>query len=978
MPADSGMAFVVVVHLAPDHVSHLPGILARWTRMPVESVTENQRLQGDRVYVLPAGASVAVAGGRLHLKPRVSPNRPIDDFLMSLAEDRGGLAVGIVLSGTGHDGTAGLAAIRARGGITLAQSGSPTAARHPEMPNHAIASGAVIHAVPVEEMPTILMGLDGAARGVSGKKVGKAELLALLLQRTGHDFSGYKEQSFLRRVQRRVVALKLGGLDAYADYLQSHAEETERLYADLLIGVTSFFRDAAAFEGLAEAIRRLLRDKGAEEPIRVWIVGCSTGQEAYSIAMLLLEAQEASGKTGRIQIFATDIDAEAIKVARAGLYSKAQVQSIGVDRLNRFFVETAEGYVVSKRLREICLFSVHSLIRDPPFARIDLLSCRNLLIYFDHALQDRVVLTIHHALRPNGILFVGRSESAARYGELFAPLDKNHRLFERRDLVRPHRTPFWAAPDGEEGPAVASPRVPPAPVREEIGELVAAAMDRHVPVHVVVTEEADLVYVSAGIERYFTLPAGPFGRQVLAMARTGLRRSLAAALNRVIKTGVRVARNVIVKTLDGPQRVRLTVEPLGSPSQQRYLVVLADLGTIEPVQATEVRAEEVLLDHHLEQDLIDTHKQIQGYILQSETAAEELRSANEEMLSTNEELQSSNEELETSKEELETVNEELSTVNQELLDKIENLDRVNSDLRNIFESTRLAIVFLDEKMRIRSFTPALTDIYALRPSDIGRSLADIAHNLKWGTLDADFAALGEASAPLEHALTSRDGHVHYLMRMLPYVNSNGVSDGALVIFVDVTAVVKAEEHERFQTLMIGELNHRVKNVLAVAISLAERTFDGDRQGRRLKAYVGRLHALVAAEMAPYQSTAASERITFGGPAVLMTPRTASTLSLVLHELATNAMKYGALSNEAGRLTIGWTLSKDRSDLDLRWAETGGPVVLPPTRHGFGTDLITQGVEYELDGKASVEYLPAGVRVRMVLPMEGQFLVPATS
>jgi two-component system CheB/CheR fusion protein len=998
MPADAGLAFVVLVHLAPDHVSLLPEVLARRTSMPVESAVENQRVAANHVYVIPPGVSMSTANGRLHLKPRLTRHMPIDDFLISLSEDQGERAVGIILSGTGKDGTAGLGAIRAGGGVTMAQNGAPDEAQYPDMPDNAIASGAVIHAISIKEMTAILSALDRdevSFDGASGDAIlaAKTALLALLLRRTGHDFSGYKEKNFLRRVQRRVRATKLRGLPDYTNYLRGNPDETAHLFGDLLISVTHFFRDPESFVRLGELVPQLLAGKGRNDTVRVWVAGCATGQEAYSIAMILREAVDAVTDAPRIQVFATDIDAKAIRIARAGLFTASQVGTIGAERLERFFTKTADGYCVTKQLRELCIFSVHSLIKDPPLSRIDLLSCRNLLIYFDDDLQYRVIRTLHYALRPKGILFLGRSESVARFADLFAATDKRHRLFERREPPRKPSIltmmPSLAAVEQSRPVSQAFAHH----AMEDLAEVVRTALRRYIPVHVVVTAEGDLIYNSAGIERFFELPAGQFSRQILSMARKGLRRALAASLHRAAKSGGRTVRDVVVYTNDGRWKVRLSVEPLGIGFESDYLMVLSDLGPADKSPRAN-GVGEAGGDLGLEQDLLDSQQQMRGFIEQNETAAEELRAANEEMLSTNEELQSSNEELETSKEELEAVNEELSSVNQELSDKIENLDQVNSDLRNIFESTRLATVFLDPAMRIRSYTPAVTEIFALRQGDVGRSLGDISCTLGYDALTADFAALQQKSEPLQRALASRDGRAHYLMRMLPYRTSGGAADGALLIFVDISAVVKAEEQERFQRLMINELNHRVRNILAVAISLAQRSFADPDGTNSQDAFVGRLYALasahdllsttnwgdvplhdlVQAEMAPHDS--GGNRVAFGGPLVRMTPRTATTVSLIIHELATNAVKYGSLSNADGRLTIGWTITRDaKPAIDLRWTETGGPEVKPPSRRGFGSELVTQSVSYELNGTATLDYLPEGLRARIVLPLEDQFYVP---
>ncbi len=930
MPADTGLAFVVVLHLPANRRSLLAEILQRWTAMPVRDVEDGDEIRPNTVYVPPPHAITVYKDGVLSVMnpPGEGPRdfRPIDGFFDTLAAGLGEDAVGIVLSGTGSDGALGLKAIRACGGLTMAQSfdeDASNAVQHFEaMPAGAIATGAVDLVARVEHMPGHLIRLLGSkletpAQGEDGEAATEAlrlRICAVLRQRVGHDFANYKEKTFLRRVHRRMQVRDVPKLVLYADLLDTDQHEPLMLFRDLLIRVTSFFRDSEAFKVIERVvIPRLFTNRHADQTVRVWVPGCSTGEEAYSLAILLREYMDTLSGPPRVQIFATDIDEPAIGTARMGRYPSTLLDGLAPERRERFFRQSDTGYVVAKEIRDICTFSAHSLVRDPPFSRMDLVSCRNLLIYLDAELQAKVVPSFHYSLSPDGILILGISESTARHEDLFEPLDKPARIFLRRNVRSP-------------------------------------------PIHLAQRDVRRLTHP----ERTAQPEAQPSTRKAdpAETAAAEAPRGMAAGY---LRQAAGQADRVLARLLRG-------VQPSGGRAP----------GSLHAVTAA----------------LTATREELQSVTEEHETAVEELRSANEELHSVNEELQSTNEELETSKEEIQSVNEELHTVNAQLQDKVEELDRVNNDLKNLFDSTQIATVFLDRQMVVRSFTPAIATIYNLIPSDIGRPLTDIVSSLRYDRLSQDTASVLKSLAPLERQVTSGDGSAHYIMRILPYRNSRNVVSGTLVTFLDVTSVVRAEQHQR---LLVDELNHRVKNMLTVVVSLASQTLRrADDLGTFGEAFLGRVHALsgsytllsrenwmtvslrdvVEEEMRPFGGGDIG-RVMLHGEEVSLTPSAALALGMAVHELATNAVKYGGLSLPEGRVDVTWKLTTAEDAeagapmkwLVLDWIETGGPPVSPPSRSGFGTLLIQRGLAHELGGGATLDFDAAGLRARLCALLE---------
>jgi two-component system, chemotaxis family, CheB/CheR fusion protein len=1000
VPTDSGLAFVVVTHLAPDRKSMLSEILGRATQMPVVDAQDDQPVEAGRVYVLPPGTALTIRDGRLRLRhtgPADHERAPIDVFFTSLAQDRAEHAVGVVLSGGGSDGTLGLKAIKENGGLTIAQGSNVSRPRFAEMPTHAVAAGFVDLELPVEHAAERIVSYFRDWGNFDSERPNDAlnRIYTLLRTRTGHDFTEYKERTFQRRVQRRMQVVQTAKLEDYADRLRHQPEEVTALFRDLLIGVTEFFRDQAAFRVLETAvIPRLFEDKGLDDEIRVWVAGCSTGEEAYSIAILLREQIEKLPSPPAVQIFATDIDEAALSVARAARYPANVVKSVPAERLQRFFVQDSGSYRVVKELREMCIFAVHSLIRDPPFSRLDLISCRNLLIYLKPSLQAQIVPLVHYALRPGGFVFLGSSESVSRYNELFTTLDRKARLFRRRDLIARPALPlrqFMPQAHREHGNEERQDGL--LQQRSDLLRRIAATIvDHFAPTYVIVDDTGQVLYFSAGTGKYLQAAAGPPNRDVAAMARPGLRADLRAVLQAAKTSHRREVRDrIAVQINGGVQMVSVTVEPVNEGKETVYGIVFTDRG---PLLRGDRAAERPPQDGHdstvqqIETELQETRERLQSTIEELETANEEFRSSNEELLSVNEELQSTNEELETSKEELQSVNEELQTVNSELSSKIDELDRANADLNNLFQSTGIATIFLDRNLMIRSFTPAVTALFNLIPTDRGRPLTDIVSRFAYYDLEKDMRAVLASGAPLERQIALVDDQRHFFARLLPYRAIGGAVDGVLLTFVDVSNIVAAEEQRQVLT---AELTHRVKNTLAVVASIAERTLP---DGRRKDDLIGRFHALghthdllaatgwtdarlrdvIQTELAPYLAGDGAA-FSMSGPPVMLKPQAALLLALITHELSTNAAKYGALSVTGGHIDVTWKIAGDSPPhLELVWTERDGPTIDPPMKRGFGTELIERGLRFELQGEAKLEVVDGSLQCRMIIPADPERIV----
>jgi two-component system CheB/CheR fusion protein len=1009
------MAFVIVTHLAPDRESFLAEILARHSDLPLQVARDDQKVEANRIYVLPPNASLTIAEGRLRLAETERGHHeraPIDIFFASLAKDCGEYAVGIILSGSGHDGVLGVKTIKERGGLVMAQASDGSTPSFADMPDSAIASGAVDFAVTVEGMAPKLAEnarnlhiLDGLTeqsapdRSQSDDEAREAVYAALRAQ-TGHDFGGYKTRTFMRRVQRRMQVHHCVTMADYVGLLERQPDEAMALFRDLLINVTSFFRDPAAFEALrTQVIPRLFEGRAAADTVRIWSPGCSTGEEVISIAILLREHMDTlRAAAPRVTIFATDIDEHALAVARAGRYPTTLLENVAPNR-RRFFDDQAGSSVVAKEVRDLCVFSPHNVLRDPPFSRIDLICCRNLLIYFDAEAQRRVLPIFHYALRPGAFLFLGKSETVGRFSEMFAAIDKKNCIYQARDTGAPARMPlfvngFHPAPIAKQFPDVAI--AGGGALLRQTAE--ACIAERFGPAHVVVNEEGDIVHYSTRTGKYLEAPFGAPTRQLLTIARKELRLDLRAALRAAIETRLPVTREAIAfeTSHHHVEKVVLTVDPLPDrPDGHRlFLVAFTELKSA-PDSSPDLAGAAIPSDDadratQAEFDLRDTRERLQGTIEEYETAIEELKSANEELVSLNEELQSSNEELESTKEELQSLNEELQTVNHELCGKVEELDRANGDLTNLFASTNVATIFLDRDLVIRSFTPAVSQFFNIIASDKGRPLGDLAIKLEYPELQTDIANVLASGTPIERrAHQNAPGAPYFLARLTPYRDATAAIDGVVATFVDVTSLAKSEERQRS---LVSELNHRVKNMLSVVVSIAQQTVAHTPTPEEFqKSFFGRLRALarshellsrenwgeVAIERVMKQALTPfaqpdSQRIALAGPAIMLSPALALSFGMIIDELATNAVKYGSLSNDKGRVAIDWSVSGATGDgaplLTLAWRESGGPPVTPPEKWGFGMQLIRGEVEYSHSGAAQFDFAESGFTANFEIPL----------
>ena len=799
---DFGMAYVVIQHLAPTQASMLTELLGRIAPLPIVEAKEGMKLQANHAYVIPPNHYMSIKHGELHLTERCEGHRlPIDLFLRELAVDQGENAFAVILSGTGSDGALGVQAVKGEGGVVVVQA--PASAEYAGMPESAIATGQADFVLPPDEIPAALMGFRSSASvraGAQGEETVPAErapelpaIFALLRERKGHDFALYKISTVIRRVRRRMAVHGIEDYVTYLRFLREHGEELDKLYQELLIRVSDFFRDPEAFAALERlVIPRLFERRLVGEAVRVWVPGCSTGEEPYSIAMLLQEAMDGRGQRYPIQLFATDIDNKALETARAGRYPANIRADISPSQLRRFFVEHGGHYEIDKSLRQMVIFAEQSVIKDPPFSQVDLLSCRNLFIYMSSELQRRVLLLFHYALKPDGFLFLGNSESIGTADDLFEPLDGKHKIYVRRDdsFARAH---FLGMPGGAGVHQRSAPRPEPGAARQKltIGELAQRVVLRDcTPAFVVVDQNNEIVYFHGRTGRFLEPPSGVPNLDVLQMARTELRSPMRSVLHRVRKEGALVRGGAVKVSTDGRDAlVRLMATPLSESDAPEglALIQLEELGPVEEqaaIEFVERSAEESERVMQLEQELAQTKDALQ-------TTIEELETANEELQSSNEELQSSNEELETSREELQSVNEELHTVNAELESKVEALSQVNDDVSNLLASTDLGIVFLDPEFRVQRFTQAATRVIPLIEADIGRPLKDLAHGLVYAEVTQDMEEVMRTLVPKERHVKARDNR-WFLLRIRPYRTSDGRISGTVLAFFDVAYAGKLE------------------------------------------------------------------------------------------------------------------------------------------------------------------------------------------
>jgi two-component system, chemotaxis family, CheB/CheR fusion protein len=987
----ANVAFVVVTHMMADRPSALPEIIARHTALAVERAVDGATLDAGSVYVLQPGQVVSLSEGRLRVEavpPGQRVHNVIDLLLGSLAADRGSRAVGVVLSGTGTDGALGCRAIRERGGLTLAQIADGNPVQFNGMPSSAIAARAIDVQLPATAMMERISHYADSLEQTDALQLPGQPLFERLCQvlrrHTGHDFSGYKPTTFWRRVRRRMQVLQLDHPEAYIAHIEAAPKEAALLFRDLLISVTSFFRDTGAFEILQEeVVPALFTERDPPESIRVWVPGCATGEEAYSLAILLLEyAQTLHEPRPGIKVFATDIDEDALNIARAGRYPAALLDAVTSERRSRFFVSEGGNFVISKTVRELCTFSSHSVLKDPPFSRIDLVSCRNLLIYLSMKTQNQLMPTFHFALRPQGYLFVGIAESVSRHAELFAPVNKKHRIYQRMSVASPRIT-LPLVPSDKRRPLQREGIGSPRGLSSLRRSLEAHILREHAPAHVLVNQQGEAVYYSSSTGGFLEHAPGAPSRQLQVSARPELRLGLRRALQEVLLNHRPSTSPRIRLEIGGSQRwVDVRVEPFDHvDGEHLYLVLFRDLGQAQG-DATGAEGGPDADTAQLTRDLQDTREELQSTYEEFETVVEELRLSNEELSSVNEEMQSSNEELETSKEELQSLNEELNTVNLDLSQNVEALDQSNAELRGLLESTQIASIFLDRHLAIRSFTPSATAMFHLIPGDRGRAIADIAHALDVADLRQELLQVLHSGQSAERATARRDGSAHYLMRILPYQGEQSGSGGLLMTLIDVTALIEADTRQR---VMIGELNHRVRNMLAVISAVATQTLGEDMQPATLQKFLARLKAMsrtyklltrMSWRRAPLLDLVTQEllavtepdRFHVDGPAVQLNAKATVALGMTLHELTTNAVKHGALSSAQGKVDVTWSWDA-QGMLAIHWTETGGPPARASGRRGFGSLLIERQLAFELRGKSELRFAESGLSVVLTIPLD---------
>jgi len=809
VPHDSGVAFVVIQHTDPNYKPMLPELLRRATSMPVFEIVDQMALQPDSVYVIPPSADLGVADGRLLLSEPAEARGhrlPINHFFSALAAERGALAVGVVFSGMGTDGTRGLQAIKAANGLTLAQF--PDSARFEHMPHSAIEAEAVDLVELPEKMPAKILAylsqsaLLGQRTRQSDARNGLQEIVRLLGEHTGSSFVDYKVNTVLRRIERRMSLHQLGSMEQYAALLRDNPGEIELLFKELLIGVTSFFRDQKVWEYLKVVVLpQLFAASPAGAAFKAWVPACSTGEEAYSLAMVFCEAAATVNPPAKytLQIFATDLSGDAIDRARAGRFSHGVASDVSAERLARFFVDEESGYCVRKEIRNMIIFAQQNIISDPPFTKLDILCCRNLLIYLNAKLQQRLIPLFHYALKRDGILLLGSADTPGHSCELFAPLTTSTRLFRRLDNQAGRCVPAYfptkmAAAAAHSHPIELREAAMPGKIQTHVEQLL---LQKYSPAAVLLNNEGDILYINGRTGAFLEPAAGKANWNIHAMAREGLRHELAGLIVQALQApGVARLKGLLCADAQGQtQCVDLSAEALSQPEALAGMVFVTFAGAPPPQAASgRVRSTHPKVVE-LEQQLAQARAEIQAVRDEMQTSREELKSANEELQSTNEELQSTNEELTTSKEEMQSLNEELYTVNAELQSKVDDLSLVNSDMKNLLNSTEIATIFLDSALRIRRFTAPATQIYKLIATDLRRPLSDIVNDLVYPELEADALEVIRTLVFSERQIPTRNGR-WYNVRIMPYRTVENVIDGVVVTFINITEAKQLEAQLR--------------------------------------------------------------------------------------------------------------------------------------------------------------------------------------
>jgi len=808
VPERSGMAFVIVQHLDPTRKGLMPELLQRSTRMKVMQAKDRTRVRPDCVYVIPPNKNMSILHGVLHLfepSEKRGQRLPIDFFLHSLALDQQQKAIGVILSGMGSDGTPGLRDIKDKGGLAVAQE--PSTAKFDSMPRSVIDAGLADIVAPADELPRRIMAWlervphvavpDEAVK--SGMRGALEKILILMRSRTGHDFSYYKKNTLYRRIERRMGIHQIDKIAFYVRFLNENPEELDLLFKELLIGVTSFFRDPHVWQLLRDKTLPKLLASHPTRMLRAWVAGCSTGEEAYTLAIVFREVVErlASGKNFKLQIFATDLDRDAIDKARQGVFSGRISEDLSPEQLRRYFTEEEGGYRVRAEIREMVIFSPHSLIMDPPFTKLDVLSCRNLLIYLAPEMQKKLFPLFHYSLNPGGILILGNAETIGHFTGLFATVSGKSRVYQRLDSAvrtEPVEFPSSFAPGLSAASDALETRKPYQNLQTQAEQLV---LRRYAPPSVLVNELGNIVHISGKTGKYLEPASGKANLNIFAMARDGLRHELASAFQKALRqTGPVILRGLSIGTNGGLQHADVIVERLEESEPLAGLVIIIFRDIEAPVEKkTPARTAKDNAKHprlaELELELRQNREELRNTREEMQTTQEELRSSNEEMQSTNEEMQSTNEELTTSKEEMQSLNEELQTVNAELQGRLDELSLSNNDMKNLLNSTEVATLFLDKELRIRRFTTQATKIIKLIPGDVGRPVSDLASDLLYPELCDDAREVLRKLGCVEKPVHTRKGR-WYSARIMPYRTLDDLIDGVVISYWDISVAKELE------------------------------------------------------------------------------------------------------------------------------------------------------------------------------------------
>ena len=811
LPAECGMAFVIIQHLSPTHIGNLPELLQRSTAMKVSQVDGATDVLPGHVYVIPPNKDMSISRRTLRLQNPETDTKhglrlPIDFFLHSLAVDAAEQSIGVILSGMGSDGSKGLSAIKEQGGLTLAQE--PSSAKFDSMPRSAIEAGLVDIVAPAEELPARIIDFLGCAtpRWKNEQDLREEEqssfekITALLKAKTRHDFSLYKPNSLYRRIERRMAIHKIDTITSYARFLQKNSHEVDLLFKELLIGVTSFFRDPVMWEELkSEALPRTLAAYHEGGALRAWSCGCSTGEEAYSLAMLFMEALDQLNQPEEytLQIFATDLDADAVVKARRGLYAAAIEADVSPERLQRFFIKEDNKYLIRKEIRDMVTFAQQNVVMDPPFTRLDILICRNLLIYLSTELQKKLMPLFHYSLKPGGLLFLGSAETIGSQVELFSPAHSRSKLFWRSNLKLCADSITFPSSftSNSQAPSPQEPRM--LKTADNIQQLADNLILKYCSAPTVVTtDQGDVVYISGKTGKYLEPAAGKANMNIFAMIREGLRYELGAAFSKALQQSEPVTvRGSLKDAHNFTQTVDVMLMKIEAPEALSGMVMIAfkDVSLLPKARNRKAGTlpDSTQAEEH-EQEQLKSREELRIAREEMQTTHEELKSTNEELQSTNEELQSTNEELTTSKEEMQSMNEELQSVNAEQSTRLENFMRLNNDMENLLNSTEIVTVFLDNHLHVRRYTTGANRLFKLIPGDVGRPLTDIVSDLNYPQLYDHVQDVLRKLISVENQISTHDGRI-FMVRIMPYRTMDKVIDGVVITCIDITAAKKIEQ-----------------------------------------------------------------------------------------------------------------------------------------------------------------------------------------